>query len=68
MFQQCDQNISIQIIETSIELNDEYKVETILKKRMISEKFYYFIKWKEYNISENIWKPRDNFKNCAKML
>ena len=54
MLQWCDQDISIQIIETSIELNNKYEVEIILEKRMISEKFYYFIKWKKYNILENI--------------
>jgi len=44
MFQHCNQNISLQIIETSVELNKEYKIENILKKRMISEKTYYFVK------------------------
>jgi len=28
----------------SVELNEEYKVENILKKRMISEKAHYFVK------------------------
>ena len=68
MLQQCNQDISIQITETLIEFNDEYEVETILKKRMISRKSYYFIKWKEYNILKNIWKFKDNLKNCARIL
>ena len=68
MFQWCDQDISIQITEILIEINNKYKVETILEKRTISEKSYYFIKWKKYNISENIWKFRDNLKNCVRML
>ena len=54
LFQQCNQELSIQIIKTLIEFNDEYKVETILEKKMISKKFHYLIKWKEYNVSENI--------------
>ena len=68
MFQQCNQDISIQITETLIELNNKYEVETILGKRTISEKSHYLIKWKKYNISENIWEPRDNLKNCVRML
>ena len=44
MFQQCNQNISIQITEMLIESDNEYKVETILEKRIISKKSYYFIK------------------------
>jgi len=36
--------ISLQIIETSVELNREYKIENILEKRMISEKAHYLVK------------------------
>ena len=54
IFQWCDQDILIQIIKTSVEFNNKYEVETILKKKMISKKSYYLIKWKKYNISENI--------------
>ena len=68
MLQWCDQDISIQITEISIETDNKYEVETILKKRMISRESHYLIKWKKYNISENIWKLRDNLKNCVRML
>jgi len=44
MFQHCNQIISLQITETSVELDEEYKIENILKKRMISEKAHYFVK------------------------
>ena len=44
ILQWCNQDISIQIIKTSVELNNKYKVETILKKRTISKKSYYLIK------------------------
>jgi len=53
MLQCCNQFISLQIIETFVELNEKYQVENILKKQMISEKAHYLIKWKEYNTSEN---------------
>jgi len=44
MLQHCNQIISLQIIKTSVELNKEYEIENILKKRMISEKAYYLVK------------------------
>jgi len=44
MFHHYNQNILLQIIETSVELNKEYEVENILKRRMISEKAHYFVK------------------------
>ena len=53
MIQQCNQDLSTQITETLIELDDKYEVETILEKRTISEEFHYFIKWKKYDVSEN---------------
>ena len=68
MLQHCNQIISLQIIETSVELNEEYEIENILEKRMINKKAHYLIKWKDYNISENIWKLKKNLKNCARTL
>ena len=44
MLQHCNQIISLQIIEISVELNEEYEIENILKKRIISEKVHYLIK------------------------
>jgi len=44
MLQRCNQSIPLQIIETSVELNEEYKVKDILEKRMISEKTHYLVK------------------------
>jgi len=44
MLQCCDQTISTQITETSVELNNKYKVKAILKKRTISEAPHYLIK------------------------
>ena len=68
MFQQYNQDLLIQIIETLIKLNNKYKVEIILRKRMISRELHYLIKWKEYDILKNIWKFRENLKNCARTL
>jgi len=44
MLQHCNQIILLQITEISVEFDKEYEVENILKRRMISEKVYYFVK------------------------
>jgi len=44
MLQHCNQIISLQIIEISVESDEEYEIENILEKRMISEKTHYLIK------------------------
>ena len=68
MLQSCDQFISLQIKPTLIESNEEYKVERILDKKIISEIAHYLVKWKEYDISESTWKPKENLKNCVRTL
>jgi len=44
MLQCCNQFIPLQTTETSVELNEEYQVENILEKRMISGKTHYLIR------------------------
>jgi len=44
MLQYCNQIISLQITETPVELNEEYEIENILEKRMISGEAHYLIK------------------------
>ena len=44
MLQQCNQTIPLQTTETPVELNEEYEIENILEKRMISEKAHYLVK------------------------
>jgi len=68
MLQCCNQFIPLQIIKTSVKLNEKYQVENILKQWMISEKTHYLIKWKEYNTSENTWELKENLLNCARTL
>jgi len=68
MLQCCNQSIPLQAIETSVELNEEYKVEDILKKQMINRKAHYLIKWRGYDTSENTWELWENLKNCARAL
>ena len=68
MLQHCNQFISLQATSTSVKLKIEYEVKNILEKRMISEKVYYLIKWKEYDVSKSTWKLKDNLLNCTRML
>jgi len=44
MLQHCNQIILFQVAETFVELNEEYKIENILKKKKINEKAHYFVK------------------------
>ena len=68
MLQPCDQFISLQIKSTLIEPDEEYEVERILGKKIISGAVHYLVKWKEYDISESTWEPKQNLKNCVRML
>jgi len=44
MLQCCNQFIPLQITETFVKLNEEYQVENILEKQMISGKAHYLVK------------------------
>ena len=68
MLQSCDQFIPLQTKPTLIESDEEYKVERILDKKIISGAAHYLVKWKKYNISESTWKSKANLRNCARML
>jgi len=68
MLQCCNQFIPLQATETSVKPDKEYQVENILKKRMISGKAHYLVKWKEYNTSENMWELKENLLNCVRTL
>jgi len=68
MLQCCNQFIPLQTIKTSVEPDEEYQVENILEKRMISGKTHYLVKWKGYNTSENTWELIENLNSCARTL
>ena len=51
-----------------VEPDEEYEVEDILEKQMISEKAHYLVKWRGYDTSENTWEPWENLKNCIRTL
>jgi len=44
MLQCCNQSIPLQTTKMSVELDEEYQVENILEKRMISGKAHYLVK------------------------
>jgi len=68
MLQCCNQFILLQTIKTSVKPDEEYQVENILRKQMISGKTHYLIKWKRYNTSENTWELTENLKGCARTI
>ena len=68
MLQSCDQSIPLQIKPTLVESDEEYEVERILDKKIISETVHYLVKWKECDTSESTWEPKVNLKNCTRML
>ena len=68
MLQSCDQFILLQTKPTPVEPDEEYEVERILGKKMISGTAHYLVKWKGYDTSELTWEPKTNLKNCTRML
>ena len=68
MLQSCDQFILLQTKSTSVESDEEYEVERILDKKIISEAAHYLVKWKEYDISESTWESKQNLKNYVRTL
>ncbi len=68
MLQCCNQFISLQITEMSVEFNEEYQVKNILEKQMVSRKAHYLVKWKGYNTSENTWELIENLNSCVRTL
>lgn len=47
-----------------IEEDDEFEVEQILEQRGQR----YLVKWRGYPHSENTWEPKQNLKNCQRLL
>jgi len=68
MLQHCNQFIPLQTKPTSVKPENEYEVEDILGKRMISGEAHYLVKWKGYDTSESTWKSKSNLLNCARTL
>ncbi len=68
MLQRCNQFISLQTKPTPVEPENEYEVEDILGKRMISEEAHYLVKWKGYDTSESTWELKSNLLNCVRTL
>ena len=56
----------IQEYEQSVDTEEEYEVEKILKKRVKKDKLEYFVKWK--NFDETSWEPLANLLNVRDMI
>ena len=47
---------------------DEYEVERIIGEKQIDNKTHFLVQWKDYDISESTWEPRENLNNARAML
>ena len=52
----------------SIEGEEVYEVESILKHRKQGHGYQYYVKWKGYPISDASWEPEHVFSNNGNML
>ena len=48
--------------------NQKFIVEDILNMKKKGKKEYFLIKWKDYNLSETTWEPKENLQNCQEIL
>lgn len=39
---------------------DKYIIENIINKKVKNKKVYYLVKWKDYDINEATWEPKEN--------
>ena len=58
----------IKIINVKKYKNQNYIVKKILEKNQIDKINHYFIKWKDYDNSENIWKFIEHLEKIQQML
>lgn len=49
------------------EEDQEYVVEKIVGRKMVSGAIHYLLKWKGYNDDENTWEPKDNL-DCPELI
>lgn len=52
----------------TIDGEEEYEVEAILECKCEKEKWWYFVKWKDYGPESNQWEPRENLENASESV
>jgi len=51
-----------------IDIHSEYKVEKVLDVKYQRNYLYYLVKWKNYLLLKNSWKPATNLQNASELL
>ena len=51
-----------------INKNEKWKIKNILKNKRKWEKFYYFVRWKNFSLCENNWIFKHYLTNAQKLL
>jgi Reverse transcriptase (RNA-dependent DNA polymerase)/RNase H-like domain found in reverse transcriptase/Integrase zinc binding domain/Chromo (CHRromatin Organisation MOdifier) domain/gag-polyprotein putative aspartyl protease len=46
----------------------EYEVEDVLDSRILRNRLYYLVKWKDFPISDNSWEPASHLANCPDLV
>jgi hypothetical protein len=67
MHQHCNQFISLQIIETSVESDEEYEIEHFKKRKWLMKKFT-ILSNEKIMISQKTSESLKNFKNYVRTL
>ena len=47
---------------------NEYTIKRIVSNRIVNQKLEYLVKWKDYDETENTWKPFQNLVHCKIIL
>ena len=47
---------------------DKYEIDCIIGEQQIKERTHFLIKWKNYDITDSTWEPRENLDNARTII